>query len=61
LTREQSRRAAREHHLVRGGQKRALVVRFREQDGSEAAFAFGQQLGMPNLAAWVQALQPRSM
>lgn len=42
------------------GKKRALVVRFREQDGSEAAFAFGQQMGMPNLAAWVQALQPRS-
>ncbi|MFC7595909.1 hypothetical protein ACFQU3_11360 [Terrabacter sp. GCM10028922] len=42
------------------GKKRALVVRFREQDGSEAAFTFGQQLGMPNLAAWVQALQPRS-
>lgn len=42
------------------GKKRALVVRFREQDGSEAAFAFGQQMGMPNLAAWVQALQPRA-
>jgi hypothetical protein len=35
------------------GKKRALVVWHRSGDGSEAAHAFGQQMGMPSRDSWV--------
>ena len=35
------------------GKKRALVVWHRTADGSEAAHAFGQQMGMPSRDSWV--------
>jgi hypothetical protein len=35
------------------GKKRALVVWHRNDDGAEAAHAFGQQMGMPSRDAWV--------
>ena len=41
------------------GKKRALVVWHRTDAGSEDAHAFGQQLGMPNLDAWVTAIDAR--
>ena len=35
------------------GNKRALVVWHRSADGSEAAHAFGTQMGMPSRDSWV--------
>jgi hypothetical protein len=35
------------------GKKRALVVWHRNGDGSEAAHAFGQQMGMPGRESWI--------
>jgi hypothetical protein len=35
------------------GKKRALLVWHRSGDGTEAAHAFGQKMGMPSREAWV--------
>jgi hypothetical protein len=41
------------------GKKRALVVSYLKEDGSEQSFAFGEKMGMPGRDSWVTEVNAR--
>jgi hypothetical protein len=41
------------------GKKRALVLSFRDEGGTEQSFAFGEKMGMPGRDSWVEQINTR--
>jgi len=41
------------------GKKRALVVTYRKEDGTEQSYAFGEKMGMPARDTWVTEVNAR--
>ena len=41
------------------GKKRALIVSYRDESGSEQSFAFGEKMGMPGRDTWATEVNAR--